>query len=67
VPVPPLIRDGELFNRLHSYLSIAEIQALEKRISTVIAAPYFPFLPPGRAPLPYPPLYAGPAVAYASL
>jgi hypothetical protein len=52
----PLIRDGELFNRLHSYLSIAEIQALEKRISAVIAAPYFPFLPPGRRAIPYPPL-----------
>lgn len=53
---PLLGRGGDLFNRLHPYLSIPEIQALLKRIESVLALPFFPLPPVDRRAFPYPPL-----------
>ncbi len=51
-----LPRDAELFTLLHPYITIAEIKALEKRVSHLIAVPVFPFPPVDRRSYPYPPL-----------
>lgn len=51
-----LQRGGELFNLLHSHLSIVELQALSKRIAAVIASPIYPVPPADRRAFPYPPM-----------
>ncbi len=51
-----LDRDGGLFALLHPYLSIAELTALQRRISRLLKDGIFPYPPPDRRSFPYPPL-----------
>ena len=51
-----LQRGGELFERLHTYLSIAELHALEQRVRILLKTRTYPLLPADRRAIPYPPL-----------
>lgn len=51
-----LSREGELFVLLHGYLSIAELNALKRRIDHLLDQGIFPHPPSDRRSFPYPPL-----------
>lgn len=54
--VSALNRGADLFDRLHLFLSIPEIQALLRRVVSVLETPFYPLPPADRRAFPYPPL-----------